>query len=491
MDSKQPYPSASRAARPGSQPLALARQVGLAIPHYVVLGFLWLTFLVLTVVAFFAILITGRYPRGIFDFNLGVLRWTWRVLLYSYGALGTDRYPPFTLRDVPDYPARLDVAYPERLSRGLVLVKSWLLAIPHIIVVGILLGAGGYAASRAYDRAWGFGYETGLIGVLVLFAGVALLFTTRYPRGIFDVVLGLDRWVARVAAYVFLMRDEYPPFRHDQGGAETAGEAVSAAELSEPDPAAAANQGGTAGRVVLIVVGVVVGIIAFGLFAGGCALVAVDQTQRDDDGYLMSPTADFSTSTYAIVSDRADIDAGGAERALDIFLGTVRLRSESDRNVFVGIGPAAEVDRYLVGVERDVVTDFDRRDPTYSRRAGSAPAAPPGAQTFWAASATGSGEQTVEWKPADGNWRAVVMNADASRGVSAEMSIGAEFDAVLWIGIGLLAAGAVFAAVSAIAVTAGVRRRHRWFTRVWRNRWGVVQNGVSAFATSPTPPEAV
>src|SRR6187431_1280708 len=98
----------------------------LAIPHYVVLFFLWIAFFVLSVVVFFAILVTGRYPRGIFDFNLGVLRWTWRVAFYSYGALGTDRYPPFSLGSEPEYPATLEVEYPAELSRGLVLVKWWL-----------------------------------------------------------------------------------------------------------------------------------------------------------------------------------------------------------------------------------------------------------------------------------------------------------------------------------------------------------------------------
>ena len=308
--------------RPESRWLWLVKWI-LAIPHYIVLAFLWLTLFVLTIVAFFAILFTSRYPRGIFDFNVGVLRWTWRVAFYSYGALGTDRYPPFTLDDVPDYPARLEVAYPERLSRGLVLVKWWLLAIPQYIVTGIFLGGGSYAAAQVDDWFWGIGFETGLIGILVLFAGVALLFTTRYPGGLFDFAVGLDRWVARVAAYVLLMRDEYPPFRLDQGGADPATAFAGRPSRSRApvpvagEPAAPpARRGWTGGRIALVVVGTIAGLLALGLLVGGCALVAVDQTQRDDDGFLMSPTEDFSTPTYAIVSENADLgDEGPSGRS--------------------------------------------------------------------------------------------------------------------------------------------------------------------------------
>jgi hypothetical protein len=175
----------------------------LGIPHYIVLIALWILFLLLGVVALVAILISGRYPRAIFDFNVGVLRWTWRVAFWSYGALATDRYPPFSLEHRPHYPATLEIAYPEQLSRGLALVKWWLLAIPHYLVVAALLGG-----------------NAGLVPLLVLFAGIALLFANRYPRGIFDIAVGGHRWALRTAAYAALMTDVYPPFRLDLGGEE-------------------------------------------------------------------------------------------------------------------------------------------------------------------------------------------------------------------------------------------------------------------------------
>lgn len=190
----------------------------LAIPHFVVLFFLWFAFVIVTVVAGFAILFTGRFPRSLFNFNVGVLRWNWRVAFYAYAAVGTDRYPPFTLART-DYPANFDVEYPERLSRGLVLVKWWLLAIPHLLVVAMLTGTNVIRWSD--PQTPGLRYETGtgfsLLGLLVLIAAVILLFSGRYYRPLFDLVMGVNRWIYRVITYVALMRDEYPPFRLDQG----------------------------------------------------------------------------------------------------------------------------------------------------------------------------------------------------------------------------------------------------------------------------------
>ncbi|HZM41518.1 MAG TPA: DUF4389 domain-containing protein [Acidimicrobiales bacterium] len=182
----------------------------LLIPHFVVLAFLWLAVIVLTLVAGVAILFTGRYPRSLFEFNTGVMRWSWRVGFYGISAFGTDRYPPFSLQPDPEYPADFTVDYPEQLSRGLVLVKWWLLALPHYLIVAAFIGIVGVDG-------------LGLIGLLAVIAMVINAFRHRYPESIFDFVMGLNRWCYRVLAYAALMRDEYPPFRVDYGGTDERG----------------------------------------------------------------------------------------------------------------------------------------------------------------------------------------------------------------------------------------------------------------------------
>jgi hypothetical protein len=170
----------------------------LIVPHIFVLFFLTIASVVLTVIAFFAILFTGKYPKSMFDFNVGVMRWGWRVSFYSYSALGTDKYPPFSLDPDPNYPADLEVEYPEKLKNWMVLVK-WLLAIPQLIIIGIFQGV----------RSWG------LISILTIVNAIVLLFTGKMIPEVFNLVIGFNRWTYRVNAYVFLMRDEYPPFRLD------------------------------------------------------------------------------------------------------------------------------------------------------------------------------------------------------------------------------------------------------------------------------------
>jgi hypothetical protein len=191
----------------------------LLIPHYLILLGLWIAFVATTLVAYVAVLFTGRYPPAIRAFNEGVLRWSWRVNYYGYQALGTDRYPPFTLADVVDHPARLHIDPPARLPRWQPLV-AWLFAIPHILLVAALTGAATWQI-RDGDSA---SAPLGAVGIGLLIAGISLLFTGRYPRGLYDLMLGIARWSLRVTAYVALLTDAYPPFRLDQGDGEPDGD---------------------------------------------------------------------------------------------------------------------------------------------------------------------------------------------------------------------------------------------------------------------------
>jgi len=159
----------------------------LAVPHWIILYALMAVAEVITVVAWFAILFTGRYPKGLFVFVVGIYRWYYNVI--AYAALLRDDYPPFSL-SAGQYPLTFDVEYPERLSRLLIFFK-WLLIIPHLIVL-VLLGI--------------------VYWITLVIAWFAILFTARYPKGLFNLGVGLFRWGARINAYYMLMRDDYPPF---------------------------------------------------------------------------------------------------------------------------------------------------------------------------------------------------------------------------------------------------------------------------------------
>jgi hypothetical protein len=167
----------------------------LAIPHLLIVWILSYVLGLVYLIASFAILFTGRFPQGMFNFLVGYLRWATNVggyLLMLY-----DRYPPFAMSPQPDYPAQLSIDYPARSSRllnfpllGLV-IKAVLL-IPHIIILYVL-------ALVMY--------------VIIIIAPFAILFTGRYPAGMHSFSVGLFRWYLRLTAYIYGLTDRYPPFR--------------------------------------------------------------------------------------------------------------------------------------------------------------------------------------------------------------------------------------------------------------------------------------
>jgi hypothetical protein len=217
----------------------------------------------------------------------------------------------------------------------------------------------------------------------------------------------------------------------------------------------------SAGRVILIVLGGIGVLFGLALLVGGGFLLWADRTQRED-GYLTTPTERFATPTYALTRTRLEVDTEGEGWVLnESWFGKVRIRGESsgDKTLFIGIGPQAEVARYLGTVAHANVQDidFDPFRATYLSVSGGAPRAPPTEQSFWAASASGVGTQTLTWKVREGDWSVVLMNADGSRGVAADVDLGAKLSFLLWVAIGLLIGGMLVSGGSAALIVLAAR----------------------------------
>ena len=184
-----PYPAAFELRYPDEMNrwLPLVKWL-LIIPHFFVLFFVAIGAFFVGVYAFFAVLITGRFPRGAFDYLVGTFRWAYRVVAYFH--LMTDAYPPFSMADDPSYPLRLEVEYPEHMDRWRPLVQ-WLLAIPYLIIASVLY--------------W-------LTGILTFVAFFTILFTKKIPREMFELMLPGLAWNLRGNAYAYFLTHRYPPF---------------------------------------------------------------------------------------------------------------------------------------------------------------------------------------------------------------------------------------------------------------------------------------
>jgi hypothetical protein len=231
---------------------------------------------------------------------------------------------------------------------------------------------------------------------------------------------------------------------------------------TSPRPQAAARPSGwTAGRIAALAIGILLVLVSLALLATAGTAAWADRTQRDA-GYVTTDVHRFSTAGSALATEPTNLgSAGTGWLYAPGLLGKVRIRVtpvSPDSRLFVGIGRSTGVDRYLAGVDRTVITEFwrDKIEPV----GGGSPGSAPGTQDFWVASTTGPGARTLVWKPAHGTWTVVVMNADGRPGVDVGADLGARLPAVLWIALGVLAAGALFLA-GGVLLIAGAIRRHR------------------------------
>jgi hypothetical protein len=202
------------------------------------------------------------------------------------------------------------------------------------------------------------------------------------------------------------------------------------------------------GRTALVIVGSVVTFIGGSLLIGGGAVTWAEQ-QRDSDGYFSSDSEPLGTSSYALSASNLDVDLAGPDVLYgQDLLGKIRIEGESSGpggSLFLGVGPTNEVEQFLAGVGHDEISDFDV-DPfrvSYTEHPGDAPDAAPTTQGFWAVSESGSGPQTLTWDVSAGDWTVVVMNADGSSRVQAELSVAATLPVLQPIAIGMLVGGGI------------------------------------------------
>jgi hypothetical protein len=225
-----------------------------------------------------------------------------------------------------------------------------------------------------------------------------------------------------------------------------------------------------AGRIVAIVVGCIVGVLGFGLLIAGIAATVAYGVARDDDGFFRTDEIHLTTASSAVTSDSLDLggtpgDADWLTERGDFATVTLDLRpAGSDRELFAGIGPTADVEKYLQSVPQDRVADYDDSDSTvtYEHQGGSATAAPPGDQTFWVAQVATAQPGALTWDVRGGDWTVVVMNADGSSGIDANARVGIKIDWLLPVAIVLIVVGAVLlAGGTLLAVFVGRRPRQQ------------------------------
>lgn len=235
---------------------------------------------------------------------------------------------------------------------------------------------------------------------------------------------------------------------------------LSSAQVQVPTEVGAGPSRWTAGRIVALVSGSLLVLVSLALLGAGGTGIWADATQRDA-GYVTTGTHTFSTSGWALATESTHLGSPGVGWLYSPgLLGKVRIRAtplNTGQPLFVGIGRSSDVDRYLAGVNRTVISDFlgDKAQAVAGGRPGSAP----GAQHFWVASSAGSGPQTVKWDPHGGSWTVVAMNGDGRAGVGVQADLGARMPAVLWIAIGLVIGGAVLLTGGVLLVTGAIRGR--------------------------------